>query len=170
MQSSLQETKDNQKNNFQSVWTVHTYTILTLRSEDDRLNVNIVNSFTADHFSRKLANIENILKDKNMFVFHLEHWISLIVQSNWLYLVCLNRGGSHQKNLHKSFFSEYLWWAQKFFKAVRKKFQSQELKIDSPIAKWKVIFFFLIGLLLLSQYSCVHQLVHGFQYSQYQPK
>lgn len=33
-------------------------------SEDDRLNVNIVNCYTAVHFSRKLANAENILKDK----------------------------------------------------------------------------------------------------------
>lgn len=89
--SYVQETKDNQKNNFQSVWPVHPCTILSLKCEDDRQNVNTVNCSTADDFSQKLANTENTPEDKNMCMFHLEHWISLIVQSNWFYLVFLNR-------------------------------------------------------------------------------
>lgn len=72
MQSYLQETKDDQKNNFQLVWPVNPCTVLTLKSKDDRLNVNTVNCFADDHFSRKLAITENILEDKNMFMFRLE--------------------------------------------------------------------------------------------------
>lgn len=130
-QSYLQETKANQKNNFQLVWTVHPYTILTLKSEDDRLNVNIVNSFTADHFSRKVATIENILKNKNIFMFQLEHWMRLIVQSNWLYLVFLNRSKSHEDMFINYSFLNICDEFNNFSRPSRKK--------NSRIRTWKLI-------------------------------
>lgn len=71
MQPYLQEMKDNQKNNFQLVGPLHLYTVQTLEPEDSKLNVSIVNCFTAEHFRRKLPYTENTLKDRDVFVFHL---------------------------------------------------------------------------------------------------
>lgn len=54
-QPGLQETKG-KRINFQLVWRAHPYTILTLKSEEDGLNIDML-SFTVDHFSRKSPSI-----------------------------------------------------------------------------------------------------------------
>lgn len=63
--------RDESQNNFQSVGPVRLHAVETLKPEDGKLNVNIVNCFTDDLFSRKLVSTENILKDKRVFMFHL---------------------------------------------------------------------------------------------------